>query len=723
MKFPKKIENFTNIQKEIYNIWLKNNCFFSKKNKKKSYTIIMPPPNVTGDLHIGHILNNSIQDVLIRRNRMKGYNVCWVPGTDHASIATEILMIKKLNKLGLKKEDIGRKKFLIFVKKNVINNKKKIINQLKSIGCSCDWSKIKFSMDSDMNKNVIKFFLKLYEKGLIYRSYDIINWDVVAKTTISDEEIYYKEINGKLYYIKYKTEKNNFIFVATTRPETIFGDSAIGINPNDKRYYHLHNDRAIIPIINKSIPIILDSSIDINFGTGCMKITPAHDYKDKIIGKKHNLDFINILNLDGTLNENAGKYKGLYIIKSREKIVLELYKKKSILKIENYKYSVGFSSRTNSIVEPILSLQWFIKMKKISISAFKYVVNGKIKFYPKKIENTYFNWLKNIKDWNISRQLWWGHQIPVYYYTFYKNKKLITKFVVAENYKKAINKIKKKNIKPEKIVQDYDVLDTWFSSCIWPISVFDGIKNKNNNDFRYYYPTKDLVTGPDILFFWVTRMIIFGLLFTNKKPFYNVYFTGIVRDKYRKKMSKSLGNYPNTEKLIKKYGSDSIRFFVLFNSIKGKDFIFDEKKCIQGRNFINKIWNSFLLIKSFKKKKYYKINKYEKISFFWIKNKFYQLLQCIEEDFLKFRISDSLLKIYNFFWKNFCSYYLEIIKTKDKIISYYSFDNNIKLFKKILQIIHPYLPFVTEKIWQLLHDNNEKKLLILSNYPKKKKLI
>lgn len=710
------------IENKIYDFWMNKNYFYSEPNDKKSYTIVMPPPNVTGMLHIGHILNNTIQDVLVRIKRMKGYNVCWIPGTDHASIATEVKIISELKKKGLSKYNFEREKFLNITWDWVNKYNNIILTQLKKIGCSCDWQRFKFTMDKDLSESVTKIFIDLYNRGLIYRDYKIVNWDTVSRTTISDEEILYKNYSGKLYYIKYKIKgTEEFINIATTRPETIFGDSAICINPNDNRYNHLKNKKAIIPIVNRIIPIIEDEYVDINFGTGCIKVTPSHDFNDKKLGDKHNLIFINILNEDGTLNEKCLHYNGKDRFQVKKEIIKELKEIGSLIKEENYLYKIGLSERTKTIVEPKLSLQWFLKMNEMIDPALKYVIKDKIiNFYPKKIKNIYYNWIKNIRDWNISRQLWWGHRMPVYYYGNNKEE-----FVVAKNIESALeiikNKTKNFNINKEDIKQDKNVLDTWFSSWIWPITVFDGIRNPKNNEFLYYYPTKDLISGPDILFFWVARMIMAGHIFINKEPFKNVYFTGIIRDNKRRKMSKSLGNSPNINDLIDKYGADGIRIGILINTKYGNDFIFNENICLQGRNFANKIWNAFILIMNWKIDNNIECSKSDKIAIQWIENRFYQVLNELEKYYNLYKISESIILLYKFIWDDFCSYYLEIIKPYyNKNISPIVLKNTIKWFENILKILHPYMPFITEEIWQKMKPRSSKEALIVTSWPKKK---
>ena len=593
MSIP-KIYNPKVTEDKWYRHWMEKKYFRSKPDKREAFTIVIPPPNVTGVLHMGHMLNNTIQDVIIRRAKMLGYNTCWVPGTDHASIATEAKVVQKLSEQGIKKTDLSRKEFLdhAFDWKNKHGGM--ILKQLQKLGASCDWERTKFTMDNDMSESVIKVFVKLHNKGLIYRGVRMVNWDPSAKTALSDEEVIHKEVNSKLYYINYNIKNSKEkITIATTRPETILGDSAICVNPKDKRYSHLKDKKAIIPLIEREIPIIFDDYVDIKFGTGALKITPAHDINDYQIGDKHALDIIDILNDDGTLNESAQLYIGKDRFAVREEISLNLQKSGYLVKIEEYQTKVGFSERTNTVIEPKLSMQWFCKMTELSKPALNHVMNDDIKFHPSKFKNTYRHWMENIKDWCVSRQLWWGQQIPAFFYDG-------NKFVVAETIEQALVIAQKDNpnLTIKNLRQDEDVLDTWFSSWIWPITVFDGIRNPNNKEINYYYPTNDLVTGPDILFFWVARMIISGYEFKKELPFKNVYLTGLVRDKQGRKMSKSLGNSPDPIELIEKYGADGVRVGMLLCAPAGNDLPFDENLCEQGRNFANKIWNAFRLIKS-----------------------------------------------------------------------------------------------------------------------------
>ncbi|WP_185883074.1 valine--tRNA ligase [Blattabacterium cuenoti] len=722
MEIPKKY-NPKLIEYKIYRKWIEQDCFASYPNKKNPYTIIMPPPNITGILHIGHILNNTIQDVLIRIARMKGNNACWIPGIDHASIATEAKVVDFLKKKGLSKIRLGRKKFLFSVLKWSKQHKNIIIDQLQKIGCSCDWNRFQFTMNDQLYHSVKMAFINLYEKGYIYRDYHLVNWDPKARTTISDEEVIYEERLGKLYFIKYKIRnETNYVTIATTRPETIFGDTAICVHPDDPRYFNLKNKYVEVPITNMCIPIIQDTYVDKNFGSGCFKVTPAHDLHDKKIGDKHNLNIINIFNEDGTINHHGFHYKGMKPLNARTKLVQELMDLGHLIKVEKLKHKIGISERTSSIVEYRLSMQWFVKMKDLSIPAIEAVKNGDITFYPSKMKKIYLQWMNNIHDWNISRQLWWGHRIPVFYYG-----KEINDFVVAENLDIALVKARKKGnnrrLNRENIWQDSDVLDTWFSSWLLPITVFDGIQNPDNKDICYYYPTENLVTGSDILFFWVARMIMSSFFFKKKKPFKKVLFTGIVRDSDNNKISKSLNNFENPTKLIDKYGADAVRFSLMLKSHFGKDFHFKEEMCIQGRNFLNKIWNSFRLIKSWKVDSHFQNDdKFYLPIIEWIQNRFYFILEMIEKKFLEYKLDELLMIIYKFFWIDFCSWFLEIIKSiyhDHQKISHIVYLKIMDNYKNIMKLLHPYVPFISEEIWSFIDQNKSKSLLITSFWPEK----
>ena len=708
-----KTYNPSETEKKWYDYWLKKRYFASQPDDKEPYTIVIPPPNVTGILHMGHMLNNTIQDILVRKARMQGYNACWVPGTDHASIATEAKVVKSLSDKGIRKEDLSRKEFLEYAWKWKEHHGGIILEQLKKLGASCDWERTKFTMDHDLSESVKKVFIDLHEKGLIYKGVRMVNWDSEAQTAVSDEEVLYKEIDSKLFHISYQIEnENEKVIVATTRPETILGDTAICVNPKDKRYSNLVGKNVYVPLINRKIPIISDEYVDMEFGTGALKITPAHDINDYEIGYRHKLETIDILNNDGTLNEKAKLFVGTDRFKARELIVEELKKNNHLVKIENHKNKVGFSERTNSIIEPKLSMQWFLKMDKISKPGLDNVINGNIKFHPEKFINTYKHWMSNIKDWCLSRQLWWGHRIPVYYYEG-------NNYVVAKSDKDAYKKIKEinPNIKFEEIHQDEDVLDTWFSSWIWPISVFDGINKPENAEFKYYYPTNDLVTAPEILFFWVARMIISGYEYCDQPPFKNVYLTGIVRDKIGRKMSKSLGNSPDPIELIEKYSADGVRVGMLLCSPAGNDLPFDESLCEQGRNFANKIWNSYRLIKSLNIDQKINQKSHCKSAVLWFENRINLKLEQINKSFDQYRISESLMITYKLIWDDFCSWYLEIIKPSfGEALDKETYEKTKYFLKTLLKLIHPFMPFISEEIWNDLKDNNENDLIV-SNWP------
>ena len=697
-----KIYNPKVVENKWLNKWKDQNLFKSVPDEREAYTIVIPPPNVTGILHMGHMLNNTIQDILIRRARLKGYNACWVPGTDHASIATEAKVVKMLREKGITKNDISRDDFLNHAWDWTDKHGGLILNQLKRIGCSCDWTRTKFTLDDEMSDSVTDTFISLFNDGLLYRDKKIVNWDPEAQTTLSNEEVIYKEEETELYYLKYKiAETDEFLSVATTRPETIFGDTAVAVNPNDNRYKKLKNKKLIVPLVDRVVPIVFDDSVEIGFGTGCLKVTPAHSEKDFIIGKKNDLEIIDIFNDDATLNNHASNYSGQDRFKVKKQIVKELSKKGLIDKKESYIHNIALSERTNCVVEPKLSLQWFVKMKKLAKPAIKAVLSGEVKFYPKKYINTYKNWMENIRDWNISRQLYWGHRIPVYYL-----KKDNSKFVVAKSIKEALGKFKSNfkipNINVDDIKQDVDVLDTWFSSWLWPISVFDGIRKPNNKDIDYYYPTSDIVTGPDILFFWIARMIMSGFYFKNKKPFNNVYFTGLVRDDKGRKMSKQLGNSPDPIELIENYGADGVRIGLLFSAPAGNDLLFDEKLCIQGKNFSNKIWNAFRLINGFDLSSKKEQTIYEIAAIKWFNENLNLKINQINQSFDKFKISEALMTTYKLVWDDFCSTFLEIVKPSygDKI-SIKTIDEINVFFKKILSILEPFMPFIS-------HELNEK---------------
>lgn len=703
-----------NVEDKWYKFWMDNHFFHSEPNEKKPYTIVIPPPNVTGVLHMGHMLNNTIQDVLIRRARMLGYNACWVPGTDHASIATEAKVVNKLKEQGISKFDIGREKFLEHAWEWTHTHGGIILEQLKKLGCSCDWDRTKFTLDGDLYNSVIKCFVDLYNRGYIYKGNKMINWDPEAKTNISDEEVIYKEHNGKLYFLRYKVaHEDHYVIVATTRPETIFGDTALCINSNDERYQFLKGKKVIVPICNREIPVIEDEYVDMEFGTGVLKITPAHDVNDYNLGKKHQLATIDIFNDNATLNDNGLHYKGKDRFIVRKEITKELKEKNLLEKEENYVNKVGTSERTGAVIEPKISVQWFMKIKDFAKPALNAVLNEELKLYPDKFVTTYKNWLEDIHDWNISRQLWWGHRIPAYYYGEGEND-----FVIAETKEEALKLAQEKNssITPETLRQEEDVLDTWFSSWLWPISVFNGINEPDNKEINYYYPTQDLVTGPDIIFFWVARMVMAGYAFRNEKPFSNVYFTGIVRDKLRRKMSKQLGNSPDPLKLIEEYGADGVRVGVLLSSSAGNDLMFDEDLCLQGRNFSNKIWNSFRLVQSWNvdSSKPQTIESKEAIS--WLKNKIAKTVTLINGDFEKYRISDALMNIYKLIWDDYCSWYLEAVKPPfGEDIDEKTYIETIAILEDLLKLLHPFMPFISEEIWQTIKKREIQESLIITS--------
>jgi len=717
MQVPPKY-NHIDTEKKWYSFWMENNLFKSLPNEKEPFTIVIPPPNVTGLLHMGHMLNNTLQDILVRRARMLGKNACWVPGTDHASIATEAKVVENLKQKGINKSDISRDEFLKHAWDWTEKYGGGILEQLKKLGCSCDWDRTKFTLDDDMYESVIEAFEKLHDKDLIYRGYRMINWDPEAKTTVSDEEVNYIEEDSSLFYLKYLIENsNNELEIATTRPETIFGDTALCVNPKDERYKQFIGKYAIVPICGRKIPIIADSYVDLEFGTGCLKVTPAHDINDYNLGIKHNLDTIDIFNENATLNINGLHYEGKDRFVVRKEIEVELKSNNLLVRKENYIHNVGRSERTNSVVEPRLSKQWFLKMDDITKPAIENVLeNENVKFFPSKFKSTYKYWLENIKDWNISRQLSWGHQIPVFYYGHDGD------YIVAKNKTEALTKLNAKSkilYTEDDLNQDNDVLDTWFSSWLWPISVFDGIRNPDNKEINYYYPTQDLVTGPDIIFFWVARMIISGYEFRDEKPFSNVYFTGIVRDKLRRKMSKQLGNSPDAIKLIEEYGADSVRVGLMLSSAAGNDLLFDESLCQQGKNFTNKLWNASRLVNGWEidvNKSQPKVNQ---LGLEWYNDKFNYTLELINKNFDNYRISDVLMYSYKLIWDDFCSWLLEIIKPDyGEKIDLKSKNELIILFEKNLKVLHPFMPFLTEEIFHNLPDVNVTSPLTTSSWPK-----
>lgn len=701
------------VESKWYKKWLENKYFHSEPNDKKPYTIVIPPPNVTGILHMGHVLNNTLQDILIRRARMQGYNACWVPGTDHASIATEARIVAKLRDEGIDKYSLTREEFMKYAWEWKEKHGGIILEQLKKLGASCDWDRTTFTMDENYYKSVIHVFVDLYNKGLIYRSHRMVNWDPQALTALSDEEVIYKKTNSKLYYVKYYlTDNSGYVVIATTRPETILADTAVAVNPNDDRYKHLIGKKVFVPLVKREISIIADEYVDPEFGTGCLKVTPAHDLNDYEIGKKHNLEIIDIFTPDAHLNEKAKFLVGQDRLEARKNIITLLEQEGNIEKIEDYENNVAYSERTDVPIEPRLSLQWFLKVKELSQPALQVVLDGTIKFYPDKVINTYIHWMENIKDWCISRQLWWGHRIPVWYLPN-------GDFVVAHDEDEAfiLAQAKNPNIHKNDLKQDEDVLDTWFSSWLWPIAVFNGILEPDNKDINYYYPTNDLVTAPEILFFWVARMIMAGLEYRKQIPFYNVYFTGIVRDKSGRKMSKSLGNSPDPIDLINKYGADGVRMGMLFASPLGNDLLFDESLCEQGRNFSNKIWNALRLVKMWQIDNSKAPTDINNQSIIWFREQLKASIIEINKNFAEYRISDALKIVYKTIWDYFCSWYLELIKPPfGQAIDSFTYYKTIDFFKTLMQLLHPFMPFITEEIWHLL-DNNENDTIMFTNWP------
>ena len=717
MEIPKTYDPLLTEDK-WYSYWMEKGFFSSTPDDREAYTIVIPPPNVTGVLHMGHMLNNTIQDVLVRRARMLGKNACWVPGTDHASIATEAKVVQKMKAEGLKKSDLSRDEFLQRAWDWTEKHGGIILDQLKKLGASCDWDRTRFTMDKDYYDSVIKVFCDLHEKGYIYRGERMVNWDPEAKTALSDEEVFHKEVNSKLYYVRYKIvdSEDEWLTIATTRPETILGDSAICINPKDDRYTHLIGKRAIVPLVNREIPIIFDDYVDLEFGTGCLKITPAHDPNDYNLGVKHKLEVINIFDEDAKLNSNAQLLIGMDRFEARKHIEIDLDESGFLVKVEDHINKIGFSERTDAVIEPRLSLQWFCSMKELAKPALENVMNDNVQFHPSKFKNTYRHWMVNIKDWCISRQLWWGHQIPAYFYGKEKDD-----FVVAKDIDSALvmaNKKAGRKITIDDLHQDEDVMDTWFSSWIWPISVFNGFNDENDSkDLDYYYPTNDIVTAPEIMFFWVARMIISGFEFKGEIPFKNVYYTGIVRDKLGRKMSKSLGNSPDPIELMKKFGADGVRVGMLLSSPAGNDLLFDSGLCEQGRNFTNKIWNAFRLVNSWEVKD---ITQPESsaLATCWFSSKFNATLKELNTSYDKFRMSEALMTSYKLIWDDFCSWYLEMIKpaygqpidAKTKLEA-------ISFFENILKVIHPFTPFIAEEIWHLIGDREQEDCIINAKWP------
>ena len=709
---PQDVEN------KWYAFWLEHNLFASKPDGRKPFSIVIPPPNVTGVLHMGHMLNNTIQDILVRRARMLGFNAVWVPGTDHASIATEAKVVNFLKEQGIDKRDLTREEFLKYAWEWKEKYGGIILKQLRKLGASCDWNRTKFTMDPELSEGVIDVFVDLYNKGKIYRGVRMVNWDPKALTAVSDEEVVYQEVQSKLYYVRYKIEDsdNEYITIATTRPETILGDTAICMHPEDERYMHLKGKRAIVPIVNRSVPLIFDEYVEREFGTGALKVTPAHDINDYNLGQKYKLQTINIFNDNGTLNEAAQFLVGMDRFEARKAIIPLLEEAGALVKIEDYVNKVGYSERTHEVIEPKLSMQWFCNMEALAKPALEVVMNDTIKFYPDKFKNTYAHWMENVKDWCISRQLWWGHRIPAYYLPN-------NEFVVAKNIEEAFAIAKEKypelNLQISDLKQDEDVLDTWFSSWLWPMSVFDGVRNPDNEEIKYYYPTATLITAPDIIFFWVARMIMAGLEYRGEVPFRHVYFTGTVRDKLHRKMSKQLGNSPDPLMLIDKFGADGVRLGMLLSSPAGNDLLFDEALCEQGRNFSNKIWNAFRLVKGWAVDGSIEQPEHCALAVKWFKMKFNEALKEIEDHFLKYRLSDALMAVYKLMWDDFCSWFLEMVKPAyQHPIDAKTYNDIIDIFDNLMKLLHPFMPFITEELWHGLRDRGENESIMLQMMPK-----
>ena len=720
MEIPKTYDP-RSAEERWYSHWMTKGYFHSEPDDREPFTVVIPPPNVTGVLHMGHMLNNTIQDVLVRKARMEGKNACWVPGTDHASIATEAKVVQKLRQEGIKKSDLSREEFL----KHAFDWKEKyggvILQQLKKLGASCDWERTAFTMDPDYSDSVINVFIDLYNKGKIYRGVRMINWDPEARTALSDEEVIYKEVNSKLFHVRYKIagSDDQWLTIATTRPETILGDSAICVHPDDPRYKHLHGKFAIVPVVNRTVPIITDEYVEMEFGTGCLKVTPAHDVNDYELGKKHDLETIDIFHDNGIVNDNGLHYSGKDRFEVRKEIAKELDDKGYLVKVEDHINKVGFSERTDSVIEPRLSLQWFVAMKELAAPALENVMNGNIKFHPDKYKNTYRHWMENVKDWCVSRQLWWGHRIPAYYYGTGEYD-----FVVAKSTEEAVALAQTKTgnaaLTAADLKQDEDVFDTWFSAWLWPISVFKGLTDPGNAEIKYYYPTNDLVTAPEIMFFWVARMIIAGYEYMGELPFKNVYYTGIVRDKLGRKMSKSLGNSPDPIDLIEKYGADGVRMGILISSPAGNDLPFDSSQCEQGRNFTNKVWNAFRLVTGWEVRPIEQ-PKSSQIAIKWFEARFNQELANINDLMDKFRISEALMAIYKLVWDDFCAWYLEMIKPGyEQPIDQATLDQTIVFFEQLLSLMQPFTPFVAEEIWHLLRERKDGDDIIIAPWPKVK---
>ena len=709
--------NPAEVEGKWYQYWLDNKLFSSKPDGREPYTVVIPPPNVTGVLHMGHMLNNTIQDILVRRARMEGKNACWVPGTDHASIATEAKVVNKLAQQGIKKTDLTREEFLKHAWEWTDEHGGIILKQLRKLGASCDWDRTAFTMDEERSESVIKVFCDLYDKGLIYRGVRMVNWDPKALTALSDEEVIYKEEHSKLYYLRYKVEgdaEGRYAVVATTRPETIMGDTAMCINPNDPKNEWLKGKRVIVPLVGRSIPVIEDDYVDVEFGTGCLKVTPAHDVNDYMLGEKYNLPSIDIFNDNGTLSEAAGLYVGMDRFDVRKQIEEDLKNADLLEKVEAYTNKVGCSERTGVAIEPKLSMQWFLKMQHFADMALPPVMNDELKFYPAKYKNTYRNWLENIKDWCISRQLWWGHRIPAYYLP---EGGFVVAATAEEALAKAIEKTGNADLKVEDLRQDEDCLDTWFSSWLWPISLFDGINNPGNEEIKYYYPTSDLVTGPDIIFFWVARMIMAGYEYLGDMPFKNVYFTGIVRDKIGRKMSKSLGNSPDPLDLIERFGADGVRMGMMLSAPAGNDILFDDALCEQGRNFNNKIWNAFRLVKGWEVADIEQ-PAYAALAIEWFESMLAKTAAEVDDLFSKYRLSEALMAVYKLFWDEFSSWYLEMVKPayidgKAQPIDKATYEKTLSFFDSLLKLLHPFMPFITEELWQHIYDRQEGESLMV----------
>ncbi|GET20153.1 valine--tRNA ligase [Prolixibacter denitrificans] len=716
MEIPSKY-NPVEVEDKWYQYWMEQGFFHSEPDEREPYTIVIPPPNVTGVLHMGHMLNNTIQDILVRRARMQGYNACWVPGTDHASIATEAKVVGKLREEGIKKDDLTRDAFLEHAWEWTHKHGGIILEQLKKLGASCDWERTAFTMDEKRSESVIKVFVDLYKKGYIYRGVRMVNWDPAAKTALSDEEVIHKEEQSKLYYVRYAIEDTpgEFVTVATTRPETILGDTAVCVNPNDERFQDLAGKRVLVPLVNRSVPIIQDEYVDMEFGTGCLKITPAHDVNDYEIGLRHNLEVIDTFNDDGTLSKEAGFLVGVDRFEARKQIIPMLKEAGNLVKVEDYTNKVGYSERTDVVIEPKLSAQWFLKMEELAKPALEAVENGDVQFFPGKFVNLYRHWMGNIKDWCISRQLWWGHRIPVYYLSD-------GSFVVAETAEEALQLAKettgRDHLTMDDLHQDEDVLDTWASSWLWPISVFDGISDPDNKEINYYYPTNDLVTAPEIIFFWVARMIIAGYEYRGTFPFKNVYFTGIVRDKLRRKMSKSLGNSPDPLELISKYGADGVRVGMLLCSPAGNDILFEESLTEQGRNFSSKIWNSFRLVHGWEVDASLPQPEHARLGLDWFNAQLNEVIATMNDHFSKYRLSDALMTIYTAMRDDFSGWLLEIVKPAyQQPIDKQTYDELVALFDKMLRLLHPFMPFITEEIWQLLGERKEGESIMMAEWP------